>query len=67
MNHFQSIKELINTLAWAKELLVEMFEKRRFFTFKYEHALEILEEDRLETLCSKGILRKSGPFLEIDE
>lgn len=67
MNHFQSIKELINTLAWAKELLVEMFEKRRFFSYKYEHALEILEEDRLETLCSKGILRKSGPYLEMDE
>ena len=67
MNHFQSIKELINTLVWSKDLLVEMFEKRKSFAYKYDHALELLEEDRIETLCLKGILRKNGPFLEMDE
>ncbi len=67
MNHFQSIKELINTLVWSKELLVEMFEKRKSFAYKMDHALELLDEDRIETLCVKGILRKNGPFLEIDE
>ncbi|WP_153797707.1 hypothetical protein [Foetidibacter luteolus] len=67
MNHFHSVKELINTLAWSKDLLVEMFEKRKFFTYKYEQALEILEEDRVETLCLKGILRRNGAYLEIDE
>ncbi len=67
MNHFQSIKELINTLVWSKDLLVEMFEKRKSFAYKYDHALELLDEDRIETLCIKGILRKNGPFLEIDE
>jgi len=67
MNHFQSIKELINTLVWSKELLVEMFEKRKSFAYKMDHALELLDEDRIETLCLKGILRKNGPFLEIDE
>ncbi|MCW3089894.1 MAG: hypothetical protein JWP81_963 [Ferruginibacter sp.] len=67
MNHFQSIKELINTLVWSRDLLVEMFEKRKSFAYKFDHALELLEEDRIETLCLKGILRKNGPFLEIDE
>jgi len=67
MNHFQSIKELINTLVWSKEVLVEMFEKRKSFAYKMDHALELLDEDRIETLCLKGILRKNGPFLEIDE
>lgn len=67
MNHFQSIKELINTLVWSKDLLVELFEKRKSFAYKYDHALELLEEDRIETLCLKGILRKNGPFLEMDE
>lgn len=67
MNHFHSIKELINTLSWAKELLTEMFEKRKSFVYRYDHALELLEEDRIETLCMKGILRRNGPFLEIDE
>lgn len=67
MNHFHSIKELINTLSWAKELLTEMFEKRKSFVYRYDHALELLEEERIETLCLKGILRRNGPFLEIDE
>ena len=51
MNHFQSIKELVNTLVWSKDLLVEMFEKRKSFSYKYDYALELLEEDRIETLC----------------
>lgn len=67
MNHFLSIKELINTLSWAKELLTEMFEKRKSFVYRYDHALELLEDERIETLCLKGILRRNGPFLEIDE
>ncbi len=67
MTHFQSIKEIINTLAWAKELLVEMFEKRKSFLYKYEHAMELLEEDRIETLINKGMLRRNGPYLEMDE
>jgi len=54
-------------LSWAKELLVEMFEKRKFFAYKYEHAILILEEDKVEMLCSKGLLRKNGEFLELDE
>lgn len=67
MTHFQSIKEIINTLAWAKELLVEMFEKRKTFLYKYEHALELLEEDRIVNLIHKGILRQNGPYLEMEE
>jgi hypothetical protein len=67
MTHFQSIKEIINTLAWARELLVEMFEKRKSFLYKYDHAMELMEEDRIETLINKGILRRNGPYLEMDE
>jgi hypothetical protein len=67
MTHFQSIKEIINTLAWSKDLLVEMFEKRKTFLYKYEHALELLEEDRIINLINKGILRQNGPYLEIEE
>ncbi|MEO7312885.1 MAG: hypothetical protein ABIX01_21045 [Chitinophagaceae bacterium] len=67
MTHFQSIKEIINTLAWARELLVEMFEKRKSFLYQYEHAMEMLEEDRIDTLINKGMLRRNGPYLEMDE
>jgi hypothetical protein len=67
MTHFQSIKEIINTLAWAKELLVEMFEKRKTFLYKYEQAIILLDEDRIETLIHKGILRQNGPYIELEE
>jgi hypothetical protein len=67
MSKFHSIKELINTLAWSKELLSEMFEKRKSFVYKYDHALEIMEEERLETLKNKGVLRQNGPYLEMDD
>lgn len=64
---FNSIKELIKSLDWSKDLLSEMFEKRNSFSYKYEMALEILEEDRIENLIVKEVLRRNGAFLEIDE
>jgi hypothetical protein len=64
---FHSIKELINTLAWAKELLTEMFEKRKVINYKFEHALELLPEERLQSLLEKGILRQNNSCLEIDD
>jgi hypothetical protein len=67
MAGFHNIKELINTLAWSKELLVEMFEKRKSFIYKYDHALELLEEERIETLINKGIIRHNGGYLEMDD
>jgi len=67
MSQFHSIKELINTLAWSKELLSEMFEKRKSFVYKYDHALEIMEEEKLETLKNRGVLRQNGPYLEMDD
>jgi hypothetical protein len=64
---FNSIRELIKSLDWSKDLLSEMFEKRNSFSYKYEMALEILEEDRIEKLIEKEVLRRNGAFLEIDE
>jgi hypothetical protein len=67
MSYLLSLKELINTLNWAKELLVEMFEKRKSFMYKYDDAVELLAEDKIEALISKHILRRNGPYLEIDD
>jgi hypothetical protein len=67
MSSFNNIKELINTLAWSKELLAEMFEKRKSFVYKFDQALDMLDEERIETLISKGIIRRNGPFLELDD
>ena len=67
MSYIISLKELINTLGWAKELLVEMFEKRKSFMYKYDDAAEVLAEDKIEVLISKHILRRNGPYIEIDD
>ncbi len=67
MSYILSLKELINTLNWAKELLVEMFEKRKSFMYKYDDAVELLAEDKIEILISKHILRRNGPYVEIDD
>jgi len=67
MSSFRNIKELINTLNWSKDLLTELFEKRKSFVYRYEQAAEILEEERIETLISKGIIRQNGPYLELDD
>lgn len=64
---FTSIKELINTLGWSKELLAEMFEKRKSFAYKYDHAVEVIDEAKLETLIELEVIRKNGPFLEIED
>lgn len=67
MSYILSLKELINTLSQAKDLLVEMFEKRKSFMYKYDDAAEVLSEDKIEILISKHILRRNGPYIEIDD
>lgn len=69
MNHFNSIRELLNTLSRGHKLLAEMFEKRKSLSYKYEYALEVLEnnEDIIQLLLSKDIIRQNGVFLELDD
>ncbi len=69
MNHFSSIRELLNTLSRGHKLLAEMFEKRKSLSYKYEYALEVMEsnEDVIKLLISKNIIRQSGNLLELDD
>lgn len=67
MSYLLSLKELVNTLYWGRDLLVEMFEKRKSFAYKYDDAAEIMGEDKLEILISKQLLRRNGPYVEIDD
>jgi hypothetical protein len=68
MNHFHSIRELLNTLSRGHKLLAEMFEKRKSLSYKYEYALEVVDnnEDVIQLLISKDIIRQNGIFLELD-
>lgn len=69
MNHFNSIRELLNTLSRGHKLLAEMFEKRKSLSYRYEYALDVLEnnEDVIQLLLSKNIIRQNGTFLELDD
>lgn len=69
MNSFSNIKELIAALNKEQKLLTEMFKKRKELSYKYEMALELLEheENRIEYLLSRSVIRENANFLEIDD
>lgn len=68
MFSFYSIKELINALNREKDLLSELFEKRRI-SLKTEDALYLVDfkDDRLEFLKERGVIRLNGPYIEIGD
>lgn len=65
---FRSIHEIINTVAAARGLLTEMFEKRKILSFRYSDALALLKDDenRLKLLIEKEIIHQNGNFVELD-
>ncbi len=64
---FHSIKELLNALVIGKELLGEMFGKRKSFDYRYDQAVELIEESKVISLIEKGIIIKNGRYLEIED
>jgi hypothetical protein len=69
MNHFNSIRELLNTLNRGSNLITEMFEKRKSFPFRYEHAIELLDnnDDIIKLLINKNIIVSNGIYLELND
>lgn len=67
MYAFHSINELLNALVLGKTLLSEMFGKRRSFDYRYDQAVEVLDEGKVATLIEKGILTRNGAFVEIED
>jgi hypothetical protein len=49
MNQFHSIKELIFALNRERDLLNDIFKKRKELSFKFDYALELVDDkyDRL--------------------
>lgn len=56
-------------LSREQKLISEIFEKRKQLSYKYDHALELVEynEDKLSSLIEFAVLRQNGPFLELDD
>ena len=54
MSTFRSIEELVKSLDREKELLKEMFAKRKSLSFRYDYALEMTEykEERIRYLIA---------------
>jgi len=67
MYTFHSIKELLNALVLGKELLGEMFGKRKSFDYRYDQAIELIEENKVDSLIEKGIIIRNGRYLEIED
>jgi len=69
MKTFRNIKELINTLKREEKLISEMFANRKNFNFKYNFALELVDEDesKIQSLIDYQVIRKNNDFLELDD
>lgn len=69
MNTFSNIKELIAALYREQRLLTELFKKRKSLSYKYEYAQELVghDDNRLQFLIIRGVIRQSGIFLELDD
>ena len=69
MSSFRSIEELFKSLDREKELLIEMFAKRKSLSFRYDYALEMTDykEERIRYLIDYGVIRDTGDFLEMED
>ena len=69
MNTFTNLKELLLTLHREKELLSDMFQKRKQLSYKYDLALKSVDDndDKITALIKYSILRQNGNTLEIDD
>ena len=68
LSTFRSLDELINLLNKEKQLLGEMFHKRKLMSFRTDLAREMVkyQEDRIRRLIDLGVIRESGNFLEME-
>lgn len=68
MNHFNSIRELLNTLNRGSKLIAEMFEKRKS-VYRYEYAVELLDnnEDIIKLLIDKNVISQNAANLELND
>ena len=69
MNTFSNIKELLRALNDGRDLLTEMFKRRKSADYKYEYALDLVEhnDNRLQFLIDRSVLRQNGNNIEIDD
>ena len=69
MKTFSSIQQLLGTLNREQKLLSELFEKRKFLSFNYDYALELVDfdVDKIAALIDYAVVRQNGNNLELDD
>jgi len=69
MNTFNDIKELVFALNRESKLISEMFSKRKSIDYKFSDALELVDydENRIDFLIQRSVIRKNGDTLELDD
>lgn len=69
MNTFHDIKELVTALKREEKLIAEMFGKRKSVAYKYSDAIELVDydENRLDFLIERAVIRENGGLLELDD
>lgn len=69
MNTFSNIKEILLALNREEKLLSEMFKRRKTSNYKYEYALELVDDNsnRIQHLINHSVLQQNGNILEIDD
>lgn len=69
MPAFKSIDELLRVLYRERQLLGEVFQKRKSMSFRFDYAMELVDykEQRIQLLIDEGVLRESGNFIELED
>jgi len=69
MNTFNDIKELVSALKREEKLISEMFSKRKTLDYKLSYALELVDydENRIDFLIQRSVIRENGGLLELDD
>jgi hypothetical protein len=69
LNTFNDIKELVSALKREEKLISEMFRKRKSIDYKYSDAVELVEydENRIEFLIQRAVIRKNDGLLNLDD
>ena len=69
MSNFRSIDELIGALSREKQLLKEMFAKRKLLSFRMDFAEQLVDykKERIHYLVDYGVIRDNGNFLELED
>ncbi len=68
MKVFSDLNELLSRLNRERKLLHALFQARMKFDFRYDDALELVENERnLRLLIDYGVIRQEGEMLELEE